>query len=238
MVCSGGVAHLLPPHVAVVGQRDVGIDAVGVERLHGVEVRLGRGAGRHAEEAGLGIDGVEPAVRAELHPANVVADGLGLPAGDGRHQHGEVGLAASGREGGRHVFRLPLRIGELEDQHVLGHPALVARLHARDAERMALLAEQRVAAIARAVGPDLARLGEVRDVFGLVAGPRHVGGGRGRQRIADGMHAAHEVFRVAERLPHGIADARHDVHVGDGVSRLSVTITPMPAMGEPIGPIE
>ena len=213
----GRRAHLLPPHVAVVGQRDVGIDAVGVQRLHGVEVGLVRRAGRHAEEAGLGIDGVEPAVLAELHPANVVADGLGLPAGDGRVEHGEVGLAAGRREGRGDEFRFPFRIGELEDQHVLGHPALVARLHGGDAERVALLAEQRVAAIAGAVGPDLARLGEMRDVFGLVAGPRHVGGRGRRQRIAHGVHAAHEILAVAERLPHLVADAGHDVHVGDGV---------------------
>ncbi len=101
---------------------------------------------------------------------------------------------------------------------MLGHPALVARLHARDAERVALLAEQRVAAIARAVRPDLARLGEVRDVFRLVAGPRHVGGGGRGERIAHRVHAAHEVFRVAERGQHLVADPRHDVHVGDGVS--------------------
>ena len=104
---------------------------------------------------------------------------------------------------------------------MLGHPAFVARLHARDAQRVALLAEQRVAAIARAVRPDLARLGEMRDVFILVAGPRHVGGRGRRQRVADGVHAAHEVLAVAERLPDRVADARHDVHVGDGIGAVS-----------------
>src|SRR6185312_16581238 len=99
-------------------------------------------------------------------------------------------------------------------------PALVARLHRGDTQRVALFAEQRIAAIARAVGPDLARLGEMRDVFGLVARPGHVGRGRSRERIAYGVHAAHEILAVAERLPHLVADARHDVHVGDGVSRV------------------
>ncbi len=98
----GRGAHLLPPHVAVVGQRDVGVDAVGGERLHGVEVRLVRRARRHAEEARLRVDGIEPPVGAELHPADVIADGLRLPALDGRRQHGEVGLAAGGRERRRH----------------------------------------------------------------------------------------------------------------------------------------
>ena len=100
---------------------------------------------------------------------------------------------------------------------MLGHPALVAGFHARDAERVAFLAEQRVAAVARAVGPDLAGLGEVRDVLGLVAGPGHVGRRGRRQRIAHGVHAAHEIFALPERLPHLVADAGHDVHVGDGV---------------------
>jgi hypothetical protein len=35
-----------------------------------------------------------------------------------------------------------LRAGQLEDQHVLGEPALVARHHAGDPQRVALLAEQ------------------------------------------------------------------------------------------------
>ena len=44
-----------------------------------------------------------------------------------------------------------------------------------DPQREALLAQQRVAAVARAVGPDLARLGVVDDVLDLgVRRPRHV----------------------------------------------------------------
>ena len=57
---------------------------------------------------------------------------------------------------------------------MLGQPALVAGHHRGDAQRVALLAQQRVAAVARAVGPDLPGLREVRDVLGLVARPRHV----------------------------------------------------------------
>jgi hypothetical protein len=45
-----------------------------------------------------------------------------------------------------------------------------------DAQREALLAQQGVAAVARAVGPDLPGLGEVDDVLVVgVARPRHVG---------------------------------------------------------------
>ena len=55
---------------------------------------------------------------------------------------------------------------------MLGEPALVVGDGRRDAQRVALLAQQRVAAVAGAVAPDLAGLGEVRDVLGLVARPR------------------------------------------------------------------
>ena len=48
---------------------------------------------------------------------------------------------------------------------MLGEPALVAAHHRRDAQREALLAEQRVAAVARAEAPDLARFGKVDDVL-------------------------------------------------------------------------
>ena len=47
-------------------------------------------------------------------------------------------------------MRLALRILDAEDQHVLGEPAFAARLVRGDAQRMALLAEQRVAAVAGA----------------------------------------------------------------------------------------
>jgi hypothetical protein len=77
-------------------------------------VRVGRlvaGAGGHAEEAGLGVDGVEAAVLAELHPGDVVADGLALPAREGGDEHGHVGLAAGRREGAGDVLLLA-RVGE------------------------------------------------------------------------------------------------------------------------------
>ena len=38
------------------------------------------GAGRDAEEAGLGIDGAQPSVGVRLDPGDVVADGPDLPA--------------------------------------------------------------------------------------------------------------------------------------------------------------
>ena len=155
--------HALPPHVALGGQRRVGEDGVAPQRGHRVGVRRVARAGRDAEEAGLGIDRVEPAVLAEAHPGDVVADRLDLPARHGRHEHGQVGLAAGRGERARDVVHGAGRSRQLEDQHVLGQPALLVRHHRGDAQGEALLAEQGVAAVARAERPDLARLREVRD---------------------------------------------------------------------------
>ena len=127
------VGHALPPDVTVVGQRGVGEDAVAGEGEDGVGVGVGVGAGRHTEEAGLGVDGVEAAVGTELHPADVVTDRLDLPAVDGRDEHGQVGLAARRREGAGDIADVAFGGGELQDEHVLGHPAGVACHDRRDA---------------------------------------------------------------------------------------------------------
>jgi hypothetical protein len=103
-------------------------------------------------------------------------DGLDLPAREVGDHHRHVRLAAGRREGGGDVALLASGRRDAEDQHVLGEPALVVGHGARDAQGEALLAEQRVAAVARPVRPDLPGLGEVDDVLVLgVAGPRHVG---------------------------------------------------------------
>ena len=192
-------------------------------RGHGVGVGLRAGAGGDAEEAGLGIDGAEPAVGVGLDPGDVVADGPDLPAleAGGRDQHGEVGFAAGGGEGGGDVglfsCRRRRRGFDAEDEHVLGHPALVAGDVGGDAQGEALLAEQGVAAVAGAVGPDLAGLGEVDDVLFVVAGPGDVLLA-GREGRADGVHAGHDALLVLVDLGEdGSADAGHDAHVDDGV---------------------
>ena len=94
---------------------------------------------------------------------------------------------------------------------MLGKPALVAR-HARgDPQGEALLAQQRIAAIAAAIRPDGAFLGEVDDVLLLgVAGPGDVLL-PGPQRHADGVDAGHEEA-VAQGVEHRAAHPGHDPH--------------------------
>ena len=173
--CGGRlVGQALPPDVAVGAQRDVREDRVAPQRLDRGDVgRLAR-AGRDAEEAGLGVDRPQAAVVAGAQPRDVVAERLDAPAGDRRAQHREVRLAARRRERRGDVVRLARRVDHADEQHVLGEPALVAADHRRDAQREALLREDRVAAVARAERPHLERVGEVHDVLLVVAGPRDV----------------------------------------------------------------
>jgi hypothetical protein len=120
---------------------------------------------------------------------------------------------------------LAFRRFDAEDQHVLGQPAGAALLgflvtHVRgDAQREALLAQQRIAAVARTEGPDLAGFRIVHDVLGGVARPAHVllAGG---QRHADGVHAGHELAVAAQHVVHGLAHARHDAHVDGHIRRI------------------
>ena len=177
----GLVGHAFPPDAAFGRERHVGEDGVAGQRGHGVGIGLVAGAGSDAEESGLGIDGAELAVRVGMNPGDVVADGPHLPALEafGRNHHGEVGLAAGGRKCGGDIGLFAFRALHADDEHVLGHPAFVAGDVGGDAQGKALLAQQGVAAVAGAIGPDLARLREMDDVFRLVAGPGDVASGPG-----------------------------------------------------------
>ena len=141
-------------------------------------------------------------------PGDVVADRPHLVAEvlEGRDEHRQVRLAAGGGERGRDVVPLLPGSLELEDEHVLGHPALVARHGAGDAQREALLAEERVAAVAGADAPDEPLLREVHDEAALRATGRRANGGRARSRR-----------RPPSWSSAACAHARHDPHVGDDV---------------------
>ena len=99
---------------------------------------------------------------------------------------------------------------------MLGEPALLAGEDGGDAQRVALLAQQGVAAVAGAVGPDLVGLGEVGDVLLVAARPRHVRTGvaiRIDQRVADAVHGGHPRITGSDRIQRRGADAGHDPHV-------------------------
>src|SRR5690606_33419463 len=98
---------------------------------------------------------------AGAQPGDVVTEGLDAPAGDGGAQHGEIRLAARRREGRGDMVGLAGRVYDADEQHVLGEPALIPADDRGDAQREALLGEDRVAAVARAERPDLERVGEV-----------------------------------------------------------------------------
>ena len=205
------LGHAFPPDVAISGQRDVGEHGVAGARVERVLVGRSRRARRDAEEAGFRIDGIQLAIVAETHPADVVADRLGLPALQRRLEHRKVGLAAGRREGGGDVLHHAFGRGQLEDEHVLGQPTLIARHHRGDAQRVAFLSEQGVAAIARPVRPDLARFGIVDDVLVFVAGPRHVLLA-GRQRRAQRVDGGNEEAIIAHLLERRAAHAGHHAH--------------------------
>ena len=185
----------LPPRDTARGHGDVREDRVVGNRRERVRVRVGAGAGDDAEEAGLGVDRPEPAVGPRPQPGDVVAHGphpVALRL-ERRDEHREVRLAAGRGKRGADVVRLAAGQLELEDQHVLGEPALVARHRRRDAQREALLAEKRVAPVPRADAPDRPLLGEVDDEAPL----------RARGRRASGRPARSPLPRRVGRGPPG-----------------------------------
>lgn len=138
-----GICVLLqsfPENATIVRLGHVGEDGVLLYGQHSVGVGVHGGAWRHAEESGFWVDGAQAALFVESHPRNVVANALHLVAGQGGHQHRQVGLAASTGESGRNVTLLAFGVGDAEDEHVLGQPSLLARQDAANAKRETLLA--------------------------------------------------------------------------------------------------
>ena len=146
-------AHAFPPNVAVVGQCNVGKNRVTPNTGHAIWVGQCVGAGSHAKVACFGVDGVQLAVSRGLDPCNVVANGGDLPAVKACwwDQHRKVGLAASTRECRRHMVLFALRCGHAQNQHVLGQPAFITAHVGSNAQRKALFAQQRIAAVTGAV---------------------------------------------------------------------------------------
>ena len=211
-----------PPRLVVVGDGDVGEDRIVFRRRERVRIRRCAGARRDAEVAGFRIDRPQASVGTRRHPADVVADRPDFPAGFAiafrRNQHREIGLAARGRKRRGDVMRFALRILDADDQHVLGEPAFGARLPARDAQRMALLAEQRVAAVAGADRLDRELFREVHDeaLLGIELADRVQAFDECRLRAARSRFGTLALDALERRRAH----ARHDAHVGDDIRRI------------------
>ena len=205
------LVETFPPNGVVVqvvaNVRENGAFLGGFQR---VRVGLFVGAGRYAEEAVFGVDGVQTAVFTFADPGNVVADAPYFVALLGvnfrRDQHGQVGLAAGRRERRADVFDFALRVLQAKDQHVFSLPALVFAKVGGNAQCKALFAQQHVAAVS----------GVYRDdgvVFRELADPSVF-----RVYVALGVHAAYPVVRIAQRIQHVFADTGHDIHVQHNVN--------------------
>jgi hypothetical protein len=154
-----------PPGLVVRRAPHVREDRVVVDHVERVLVGLFVGTGHDAEVAGFRVDGAQDTILIEVQPGDIVTQRPDLPAGQRvrRYKHREIGLAACRREGAGDVVGLAVGTLDAHEQHMLGEPALGARLVAGDPERMALLAEQRVAAVAGAVALDGKFFREVHD---------------------------------------------------------------------------
>ena len=122
-------------------------------------------------------------------------------SGGRRHEHGQVGLAARRGERACEIVGLALGTLDADDQHVFCKPALVARLPACDAQRMAFLAKQGVAAVAGADALDREVLREMHDQppFGI--------------EISRRVQSAHECAFALDAAQRRRAHARHDAHI-------------------------
>ena len=139
---SAGGSSVMPSHHTP--PSGVSATFVKIEFVASVAIAFGfvfAESGRHAEEARFRIDRAQPAVLVRLDPGDVIAHGPDLPAFETRrrNQHREIGLAAGARKRRRHIGLLALRILHAQDQHVLGHPAFVARDVRSDAQRKTFL---------------------------------------------------------------------------------------------------
>ena len=176
------------------------------------------------------------AILVRPEPCDVIADDGRFPTliliRLRRNQHREVRLAAGRGKGGGEISFFATGFFHSDDEHVLGHPFVFACNVGSDAQREAFFPEQRIAAVARAVGHDLAGLGEMDDVFVLIARPCGVLL-TGRERCTNRMQAGNEVamavaffgnasgILILEALEHLAAHVRHDAHVHDHIGAVA-----------------
>src|SRR6187455_2578238 len=73
------IALAFPPDIAIRRERDVRVNRIALDDLHGIRVRFYVCPRRHSEISEFGIDGIKPAILARLHPGDVVADRPDFP---------------------------------------------------------------------------------------------------------------------------------------------------------------
>ena len=153
------------------------------------------------------VDRAQLPIVVQVQPGDVVTERPDFPAGMrfGRDQHREVCLAAGGRQGAGQVMRFALGAFDPHDQHVLGEPAFIACLPAGNSQRVALLAEQGVAAVTRANALDRQFFGKMHDEAPLGV------------QIAGRMQALDIGSLALDARQRGLAHTRHQLHVGNDI---------------------
>ena len=159
-----GTILAFPPDVATIGECDIGVKRIARDRFHRVWVRFIAGAGHDAEVAILRVDRVKPSV-ANLHPSDVVADRCDFPALEMLrwNQHRKICFAACTGEGRGHIMFFSFGRFNTEDQHVLCHPALLAREIGTDAQSKTFFAKQNVPTVSGTNGDDRVVLRKMTD---------------------------------------------------------------------------
>ena len=215
--------HALPPHIALRRHRHIGEDGLRGEHVHGDGVGADTSARCDTKESRLGVDGAKAPVCSRCQPGDVITQGFDLPPGEGGLHHRKVCFAAGTGECRNHPVGLALRAGDFHQQHVLGHPAFFPREHGGDPQSEGFLGQQSVAAVGGAKRPDFFGLGEVGNVFGLIARP----GGVALtvlERCSDGVEALHPGGALGNTGEHFGLNPDHHVqaqnHVG-GVGDLN-----------------
>ena len=184
--------------------------------MHCIGIGVVASAWRNAKESGFRIDCIQLAIGTKLHPTNIVTNGLGFPTRDSRNEHCKIGFATCRRKCCSNVFVSALWIRELKNEHVLGQPTVITCHHTCNAQCEALLAQQCIAAVTRAIAPDLASVREVRDVFVVwIAWPCRIFLAC-FERSTNRMQTRHPLI-VAKCIKRTLTHARHNAHAHSNV---------------------
>ena len=153
------LGHSLPPNSSILSQSHIAEYRVPEYCSHGNRIARHARPRRHPEEPVLRVDCPQLPVAVRSKPGNVVPDHRHFVARQFRAHHGKVCLAARRWEGGGDVLLDAVGPGDPGDEHVLCQPALLASHGRAEPESETFLAEQRVAAVARAKAENLQLVG-------------------------------------------------------------------------------